>query len=234
MKYITVLLAIVMVLLVISTNSSEPSFNGTNPGCDGSGCHALEDGLVTASVTGLDVAITVNGTTSSVAGELVDGSGTVVAVNNSTGNNPFTLTSPGPGIYTVNAGFKNPNPRRWDSVVVNISITDIGGHSSNPTSFRLFDNYPNPFNPSTVISYQLPVSGYVSLKVYDILGNEIATLVDEYKSAGKYTIEFNSHSGNSVTGELSSGIYLYKLQSGNPSTGSGQVFTETKKMMLVR
>jgi hypothetical protein len=62
------------------------------------------------------------------------------------------------------------------------------------SSYSLEQNYPNPFNPSTVISYQLPVSGDVTLKVFDILGNEIATLVDEYKPAGRYEVEFNPES----------------------------------------
>lgn len=219
MKYIVLLLAIAIVLLVIPMNISQPTFNGTNPGCDGSGCHALEDGLVTASVSGLDVAITINSTTSSVAGELVDGSGTVVAVNNSTGNNPFTLTAPGPGVYTVNAGFKSPTPRRWDSVMVNISVTDIGGNSSDPSSFKLFDNYPNPFNPSTTISYSIPSQSFVSIKVYDILGNEVASLVDEEKQAGSYKVMFDASS-------LTSGTYLYKLSSGT--------FTDIKKMILIK
>lgn len=219
MRYITVLLAIVITLLVISTNISEPSFNGTNPGCNGSGCHALEDGLVTASVNGLDVAITVNGTTASVGGELVDGSGTVVAVNNSTGNNPFTLTAPGPGTYTVNAGFKNPNPRRWDSVLVNISITGIEENSSKPSSFKLFDNYPNPFNPTTTISYSIPSQSSVSLKVYDILGNEVASLVDGEKPAGSYKVKFDASS-------LTSGTYFYTLSTDN--------FKSTRKMILTK
>lgn len=89
MKYTLLLLAVGIMLLVIPANISQPSFNGGDPGCDGSGCHTLEDGLVSASVNGTDVSITVN-TTSTVAGELVDANGTVVAFNNSTGNNPFT------------------------------------------------------------------------------------------------------------------------------------------------
>lgn len=89
-------------------------------------------------------------------------------------------------------------------------------------SFTLFQNYPNPFNPSTVISYQLPVNGRVSLKVYDILGKEVATLVDEYKEAGKYEVEFNV--GQTIS--LSSGIYIYRLTAGN--------FTASRKMMILK
>ena len=88
-----------------------------------------------------------------------------------------------------------------------------------PLSYELSQNYPNPFNPSTVISYKLPVTGKVTIKVYDILGNEIHTLVDEEKEAGNYEVEFSS-------ANLASGIYIYRLQT--------SVFTSTKKMMLMR
>lgn len=88
-----------------------------------------------------------------------------------------------------------------------------------PQTFSLEQNYPNPFNPSTKISWQSPVSSWQTLKVYDVLGNEVATLVDEYREAGKYEVEFDAEN-------LSSGIYLYKLQAGS--------FINTKKMILMR
>ncbi|MCU0414615.1 MAG: 5'-nucleotidase C-terminal domain-containing protein [Ignavibacteriaceae bacterium] len=88
-----------------------------------------------------------------------------------------------------------------------------------PEQFRLEQNYPNPFNPSTKISYQLTVSSDVVLKVYDVLGNEVATLVDEYKPAGIYEIEFNASA-------LTSGVYFYQLNAGD--------FVQTKKMILLK
>lgn len=94
---------------------SEPSFNGSNPGCSGSGCHSFLDGAV--SVTKLSnhqVQVTVSGTSSRVGGELVDEFGNVVSFINSTNTNPFILTAPSDGSYIVNAGYKNPT-RRWDS-----------------------------------------------------------------------------------------------------------------------
>lgn len=90
-----------------------------------------------------------------------------------------------------------------------------------PTAFTLSQNYPNPFNPSTVISYQLPLAGLVTLKIYDVLGNEVSTLVNEFQQAGKYEARFSISNT-----QLSSGVYFYKLQSGN--------FTQTKKMLLVK
>ncbi len=97
--------------------------------------------------------------------------------------------------------------------------------------FDLFQNYPNPFNPSTTISWQSPVSGLQTLKVYDVLGNEITTLIDEYKPAGRYEVEFNTASSIK---NLASGIYFYQLKAGDPSTGSGQSFIQTKKMIYLK
>jgi len=88
-----------------------------------------------------------------------------------------------------------------------------------PDAFTLQQNYPNPFNPSTTIRYSIPTSEIVTLKVYDVLGNEVATLINEEKSTGSYEVEFNA-SG------LSSGIYFYKLQTNS--------FIETKKMLLLK
>jgi hypothetical protein len=86
-------------------------------------------------------------------------------------------------------------------------------------SFRLAQNYPNPFNPTTNISYVLPRAENVSLKIYDVLGREVATLVNEAKAQGAYTVPFNASN-------LASGVYFYKLQAGS--------FVQTKKMMLVK
>ena len=98
-------------------------------------------------------------------------------------------------------------------------ITDVKDIEQLPKEFALNQNYPNPFNPSTKISWQLPIGNLVKLKVYDILGREIVTLVNEYKPMGQYETEFNS-------ANLPSGIYFYRLQAGN--------FVEIKKMMLLK
>jgi len=86
-------------------------------------------------------------------------------------------------------------------------------------SYKLFDNYPNPFNPHTKIRFSIAESGFVTIKIYDVLGNEIETLVSEECPAGSYEVEFN---GN----QLSSGIYFYRLQASS--------FVETKKMVLMK
>lgn len=122
MKIISLLLSIVLVFLVVPRLLSEPSFNGSTPGCSGSGCHTFSDGDV--SITILDsvhIEVSVSGTTNRVGGELVDGNGFVVDVINSTNSNPFILTAPAAGNYIVNAGYKNPQ-RRWDSAAVTLVV----------------------------------------------------------------------------------------------------------------
>jgi len=108
--------------------------------------------------------------------------------------------------------------------------TDVENENTLIKTFELKQNYPNPFNPSTKINYKLSEFGKVTLKVYDILGNEITTLVNKEQKAGNYSIDFNTtkiSSGNKV---LASGVYLYKL---NVSNFSGS-YTQTKKMVILK
>jgi photosystem II stability/assembly factor-like uncharacterized protein len=98
--------------------------------------------------------------------------------------------------------------------------SNVGNPNSGiPTKFDLLQNYPNPFNPATTISYQLPASGFIKLAVYDMLGREVAVLVDRYKKAGYYDLNFNAS-------YFSSGIYFYRLTTDN--------FVGVKKMILVK
>ncbi len=100
------------------------------------------------------------------------------------------------------------------------SITNVNSNENGlVTDFKLEQNYPNPFNPSTKIKYSIPQAEFVALKIFDVLGNEITTLVNEEKSAGNYEVNLNA-------ANLSSGIYFYKLQAGS--------FVETKKMILMK
>jgi hypothetical protein len=92
-----------------------------------------------------------------------------------------------------------------------------------PQKFELSQNYPNPFNPSTMISYQLAVNSHVTLKVYNVLGQEVATLVNGRQEAGSYTVPFNTNKG---TRSLSSGVYIYRLQAGS--------FVSVKKLVLLK
>ncbi|MGD0339767.1 MAG: T9SS type A sorting domain-containing protein [Bacteroidota bacterium] len=99
------------------------------------------------------------------------------------------------------------------------SVESKGVISNIPAEYGLFQNYPNPFNPSTVISYQLPVTGFVALKVYDVLGREVETLVNERQNAGSHSVTFNANN-------LPSGVYFYRMQAGS--------YSETKKLILLR
>jgi predicted outer membrane repeat protein len=102
--------------------------------------------------------------------------------------------------------------------------TSVGDRADLPATMELHQNYPNPFNPATVIGYQLMVNGYVTLRVYDIFGREVATLVDKEQSAGVYEVEFNV--GANLRFAPASGIYFYRLRA--------STYTATKKMLLTR
>ena len=123
----------------------------------------------------------------------------------------------------------NGTLKSWGLVFNKGEITDAEyeGSGNTPNNFSLEQNYPNPFNPLTHIRFRISDFGFVSLKVFDVLGNEIATLVNEEKPAGVYEVEFNAAT-------LSSGIYFYQLRAGDPSTSSGQSFIQTKKMILIK
>ena len=100
------------------------------------------------------------------------------------------------------------------------TLSDVEPNPQNlPSNFELFQNYPNPFNPITKIRWQSPVSAYQTLKVYDVLGNEIAKLADEYRVAGNYEVEFDAS-------QFASGVYYYQLLAGD--------FVDTKKMILLK
>lgn len=105
--------------------------------------------------------------------------------------------------------------------------TSIEDESVLPREFKLMQNFPNPFNPSTKISYEFPVTSDVTLKVYDILGNEVAALVNDEKPAGIHNVEWDAKG-------LPSGIYFYSLKVVDSGSGSGIAFTETKKMLLIK
>jgi hypothetical protein len=103
------------------------------------------------------------------------------------------------------------------SKTIEVDINDV-------KKFELSQNYPNPFNPTTTIQFQLPTTGMVKLTLYNILGQEIKTLVNEVKDAGTHTLNFDAS-------DLNSGVYVYKIESGSPE---GQAFTQARKMTLVK
>lgn len=136
---------------------------------------------------------------------------------------------PGDEITICFDDFQLPMQVTWTNFgdVIDLSplISSVGGElTSFPKTYQLSMNYPNPFNPETTIKYQLPKANYVSLKIYNLLGQHVRTLVAEEKQAGYYQINWNGkdNQGNSV----SSGIYLYELKSSN--------FQRTRKMLILR
>jgi hypothetical protein len=116
----------------------------------------------------------------------------------------WTATSPG---YRANMCFN----------IIPLGEKNIS--SPIPTTYALKQNYPNPFNPVTKISYDIPKQGLVTMKIYDILGREVRQLVNEVKSPGSYSVDFNA-------ADLSSGVYFYKLES--------MGYSDIKRMMLIK
>ena len=98
-------------------------------------------------------------------------------------------------------------------------ISDVENTIELPKDFALYQNYPNPFNPATAIGYQLSTFSYVTLKIYDVLGNEVAVLVNEEKSAGRYEVNWNAKN-------LSSGVYFNQIRAGS--------YIQTKKLLLIK
>jgi hypothetical protein len=124
-------------------------------------------------------------------------------------------------IQVIGQELKVTAENQYSSNLLNFNVNDYI-NSKDPfyiDHFELKQNYPNPFNPITIISYQIPQPGFVSLKVFDVIGNEVATLVNEEKSTGKYEINFDGT-------KLTSGVYFYNLQTGN--------FSTVKKMTLIK
>jgi hypothetical protein len=124
--------------------------------------------------------------------------------------------------------FRLPLSVQPDSVVLDpdgwilkqiVPITEVQEREVLPSGFALSQNYPNPFNPSTTIRFSVGTNSHTSLQMFDLLGREVATLVNENKSPGTYHVQFDGSS-------LSSGIYVYRLTAGG--------FVETKKMILLR
>jgi hypothetical protein len=161
-------------------------------------------------------------------------SGSYVGTNTKIASNPGTWP-----VDTLSCSF----PQNFDSVVVhydharpsgcsdwgpifaadNMRVTALSvsviSEDDLPEMFTLSQNYPNPFNPSTVISYSLPVNSWVTLKVFDVLGREVATLVNGVEHLGYKSVNFNAN-------DLVSGVYYYRLQAGN--------YFETKKLIFLR
>jgi spore germination protein YaaH len=123
----------------------------------------------------------------------------------------------GVGMWAL--GYDGAEPELWNELSRAFTVTSISQEPALPSRYALEQNFPNPFNPNTVISYQLPGNSYVTLTVYDAIGREVGILVNGTQQAGQYHVEFNAS-------HLASGLYFYSLQTEN--------FNATKKMLLVK
>ena len=138
-----------------------------------------------------------------------------------------------PGIGLSSNTFHRCHFGFWYSIVDYLPIAEKFENQL-PTKYELFQNYPNPFNPTTTIDFDIPKTSEVTLKIFNILGEEVATLVSDKLTASSYTYQWNAS-------HLASGIYLYRLSIGSLTTKSGHsvsgeagYFVETKKMILMR
>jgi hypothetical protein len=166
---------------------------------------------------------------SGLGGEFWATTGAEIAYTNTNGDS-WIGSSPGfSGIVPLNAVSISPvtsNINGWavgeEGIILHYSRNGTGvspGINILPTSYMLEQNFPNPFNPSTIIKYSVPKEGHVSLTVYDITGKEITQLVDSERQAGNYEVIWSAE-------KMSSGIYFYRIQAGG--------FVQTNKMILLK
>jgi len=129
------------------------------------------------------------------------------------------ITAENKKIYPIWTRLHNGELSIWNTIISDSSAVSVDDEILQPFSYSLVQNYPNPFNPTTIISYQLPNAIFVTIKVFDVLGNEITTLLQEIKPVGVHEVNFNGS-------DLSSGIYLYRIDAGS--------FHQSRKMMLIK
>ncbi len=136
-------------------------------------------------------------------------------------NSPLGIELVGDTVYIVETGlqYSNNSPKLWQVILPTDISAGVNKSSMAPLTFALEQNYPNPFNPATTIQFSIAKSSIVNLRVFDVLGREMATLVNGQMNAGGHEVKFDAS-------RLSSGIYLYRLTVGN--------YVETKKMLLVK
>ena len=142
-----------------------------------------------------------------------------------------TWTSLGMAGFGVSCLIANPNhseifagTTEGKIYKISLGVTNVNGSEELPKTYRLFQNYPNPFNPTTVISYSVPARVNVTIEIYNILGQRVATLIDREELAGNHYVEWNSKSNRGMP--VSSGVYFVKMQAGS--------FSQVKKMMLLK
>ena len=134
---------------------------------------------------------------------------------------PLGIELVGNKLYVMETGlnYNNNSPKLYEVTLPEDNPTAVNNQGNILLSFKLYQNYPNPFNPVTSIDYTVPKSNFVTLRVYNLLGEEVSTLVNEVKQSGKYEVKFNGS-------DLTSGVYFYQMKAGN--------FSDTKKFILMK
>jgi hypothetical protein len=182
---------------------------------------------ITATVSALDTLVSIGTVTQLTYGDLAPGQETLgssiqtltiksTCPPNSKGRLLLTISSYGITVWTDTV-----------SIIIQALVTEVADNKTLPTEYSLSQNYPNPFNPTTSFDFQVPGLEFVSLKVFDVLGREVATLVDEIKQVGEYKVTWDAS-------KMASGIYFYRLQARPTNGGQAGAFVETKKMMLIK
>jgi hypothetical protein len=154
-------------------------------------------------------------------------------------NSPLGIERIGNTFYVVETGLQgsNTSPKLWVITLPVNAATVVDEKGTLPAAFALNQNYPNPFNPATTITFSIGASGFTSLRVYDLLGREVASLVSENLSAGVYSRQWNA-------ADMPSGMYFYRLsvvpadgrngQSRQTTGGQAGTYTETRKLVLLK
>jgi len=145
-------------------------------------------------------------------------------------DSPLGIELVGNKLYVVETGLQfpaNPAPKLWEITLPAASTTSTGHKDRRPDAFELHQNHPNPFNPTTVITYQVPVSSFVTLEVFDVLGREIAILVNEEASPGVHSVTWDAS-------RFPSGVYFCRMRATNTGTEHASEFVDTRKMILAK
>ena len=137
-------------------------------------------------------------------------------------NIPGTTAGTPPGTELLNVVCNYPDVD--NPVTVNTAVASAEDGSLLPSEYALFQNYPNPFNPSTQISFDIPKAEFVTLRVYNLLGQDVKTMINQSMAPGRYTVEWNGN--DMLNNDVASGVYFYELR--------GESFISRKKMLLIR
>ena len=148
-------------------------------------------------------------------------------------NSPLGIEKTGNILYVVETGLQGSNnsPKLWVITLPVEGVTSVKKSTGIPNKLVLYQNFPNPFNPSTTVRFTLPVRSFVVLKVYDLLGREVTTIVSEELDAGEYSRQWNASA-------MPSGVYFYRIQArqAGTTTAGGQpgTFSEVRKLIVLK